>query len=136
MVFRSQPENGDRGNSALGKIARQAGGGNSFINGVSRPAEQPHLLAGYDGYGARLGEPTQAFGVPILRLERANQRRAAVIRIVDLPGGGYKRSRIVRIVPVEAGYSREVVTEIRKQPGRSRQFRVPDATGFHARVCL
>ena len=52
MVFRSQPENGNRGNSALGKIAGQAGRRNSFINRVSRTTKQPNLLARDYGYGS------------------------------------------------------------------------------------
>ncbi len=138
MVLGSQPKDGNRGNASRGEVASQADSRQRLVNGVSRAAEQAHLLAGDDGHRAGLGQERESIAGAVLRgrvlrSERTDQCRAAGIGVLDFTGNGGERGRIVGIVAVKARHAVKMIAEIGKQLGGSGELGVADTGRLYER---
>ena len=131
VVLGRQPKNRHGGNSIFGKPLGQAGGVQCLVDGVSRPTEQPHLLAGDHGHGTGFGQPVQRLAAGVEARHAPDQRGAPLRREIDRPGGRAIRVQIAKRMAVIGDRALGMVEHVRKQAGGVGQLGLADAGRRH-----
>ena len=137
VVFARQPEDG-RSRQAVGrKLLRQADGGQRFVDAVSRPAEQAHLLAGDDGHGAAAQSGDVLFRlVPaaedaVLLGEHLRHGRAVRLLQRNLPRSRREGSGVEGVMRKKRLDAGKAVQAVGKKSGSLRDLRERDTVRFH-----
>ena len=120
MIFGGQPEE-RHGWQPLGRQPfRQPDGMQNFVEGIRRAGEQPHLLAGDDGDGSRLGQLLKRRTIGIVLPQRAHQSLALTIRKLDFRGCVLKIFQVAQGVVVKRGGAVRMVKHVCEQGRRMR----------------
>jgi hypothetical protein len=116
MVVGVHPEEGhDRTIQLLGGMTGELNSGESFVEGIERSAEEPHLLAGYDDQGALL---ERINGLECLRVgteitvddaKAMGDARTITRMLIEPPGDSPPRAPVLRVSGEERREPLEIV---------------------------
>ena len=135
VILRGKPKYRDSRNPLVAQFLRHPDGCQSLVDGENGSAVEAHLLAGCHDDSIFLRQAVEARGglgpgSGVLLAQRADQSSAVLSRDLDPPGGGRELIRQRRMLIETADLAKRINVILKETLGR-RDFRVPNAGGFH-----